>query len=100
MDIKLNGFRTRRYPLRITLDGKTVYEGVTPTTLGYCNLQLQPALGRHLRVALKGLPIDVVQNSSLAKAATPLKLPIDQPLGKPGKPILSVMEADIYEAAK
>jgi hypothetical protein len=33
--LKLNNFRTRTYPLIITVDGKEVFNGSTQTTLGY-----------------------------------------------------------------
>jgi beta-galactosidase len=41
MDIKLTAFRTRRYPLRVTLGGTTLYEGITPNSLGYITIPLQ-----------------------------------------------------------
>jgi len=45
IDLKLGGFRQTHYPLRVTLDGKTVWEGLTPTSLGYITLPLQSATG-------------------------------------------------------
>ncbi|MBO9558672.1 MAG: DUF4982 domain-containing protein [Caulobacter sp.] len=53
--LKLIGWRLRAYPLRITLDGRVVYEGVAPKSLGYVTLPLKPsAAGRKLRIALTG----------------------------------------------
>jgi len=40
LELKLTAFRLRRYPMRITLDGTTVYEGTTPTSLGYITSHL------------------------------------------------------------
>lgn len=95
LELKLNGFRQRRYPLRITLDGKQVWEALTPTTLGYCHLKFgAPAKGSKLRITLTGPPLDTSQhvielNGSVDGAAT-------VPLGKPGNPVLSVIELEIY----
>lgn len=54
LSLKLTGWRQRSYPIRVTLDGKTVFEGVTPKSLGYVNLPLSPATGQHLRITLTG----------------------------------------------
>src|SRR5581483_11489370 len=50
--LKLSDWRTRSYPLRITLDGKVVYEGRMPRSLGYVTLPLKPASGSKLRIEL------------------------------------------------
>lgn len=52
LTLKLTGWRLRSYPLRITLDGKTVFEGPSPTSLGYITLPLQKSSGTRLRIAL------------------------------------------------
>jgi beta-galactosidase len=53
--LKLIGWRLRAYPLRITLDGQVVWEGVAPKSLGYVTLPLKVgAAGRKLRIALTG----------------------------------------------
>jgi hypothetical protein len=53
--LKLIGWRLRAYPLRITMDGRVVYEGVAPKSLGYVTLPLKAApAGRKLRIALTG----------------------------------------------
>ncbi|MDI7776092.1 sugar-binding domain-containing protein [Asticcacaulis sp. EMRT-3] len=54
LSLKLTGWRLRSYPIRVTLDGKVVFEGVTPKSLGYVNLPLTPATGQHLRITLTG----------------------------------------------
>ncbi len=54
LSLKLTGWRLRAYPIKVTLDGKTVYEGVTPKSLGYVNLALTPSTGQKLRIALTG----------------------------------------------
>lgn len=56
--LKLIGWRLRSYPLRITMDGATVYEGVPPKSLGYVTLPLKPVKGTRLRIALTGATVD------------------------------------------
>jgi hypothetical protein len=56
--LKLIGWRLRSYPLRITMDGVTVYEGQPAKSLGYVTLPLKPVKGRRLRIALTGATVD------------------------------------------
>ncbi|MDR7117792.1 DUF4982 domain-containing protein [Caulobacter sp. BE254] len=56
--LKLIGWRLRSYPLRITVDGVTVYEGAPAKSLGYVTLPLKPVKGRRLRIALTGPTVD------------------------------------------
>ena len=94
--MKLTSFRVRRYPIRVTLDGNLVYEGLTPTSLGYITLPLAAQkAGTHLRIQLIGQPIDVGQAHELVE----LNGKVDQtePAGKLEPPILSIVEAEIYQ---
>ncbi|UZK66253.1 glycoside hydrolase family 2 protein [Sphingomonas sp. M1-B02] len=54
IDLKLVGWRSRSYPLRITLDGKVIWEGETERQLGYAYLAFKPAKGRVLRIQQTG----------------------------------------------
>lgn len=56
--LKMIGWRLRSYPLRITMDGVTVYEGEPGKTLGYATVPLKPVKGRKLRVALTAPTVD------------------------------------------
>jgi hypothetical protein len=56
--LKLIGWRLRSYPLRITVDDVTVYEGAPAKSLGYVTLPLKPVKGRKLRIALTGPTVD------------------------------------------
>jgi hypothetical protein len=90
LDLKLADFRMLRYPLRITLDGTTVWEGMTPINFGYCAVQLKPASGTHLRIALTGTPVrEFDRIRELTAAAPPRAWP-------PVKMVLAVSEAEIY----
>lgn len=52
--MKLNNFRTRSYPIVISVDGKELYRGNTAMSLGYTSIQLPPNQGTLLRIALWG----------------------------------------------
>ena len=95
LDLKLTSFRVRRYPIAVTLDGETIYQGNTPTSLGYITLPLAARHpGTHLRIRLTGLPIDVGQAHELVE----LNGHADQaePVGKIEPPILSIVEIEVY----
>lgn len=50
--LKLNGFRTRQYPLRITVDGKEVFNGLTDRSLGYVLVKCKPTVGSKVSIYL------------------------------------------------
>lgn len=50
--LKMNNFRTRSYPLRITVDGKEVYRDSTDRSLGYFTAKFKPTLGKSLKIEL------------------------------------------------
>lgn len=58
LSLRLTGWRIRAYPIRITVDGKTVFEGTTSKSLGYINIATTPVTGSRLRIALTGPTAD------------------------------------------
>lgn len=50
IELKLVGWRSRAYPLRITLDGREVWRGETERQLGYATLRFPAAQGSILRI--------------------------------------------------
>ena len=54
IELKLVGWRSRSYPLRISLDGRTVWQGQTERQLGYAVLAFAPATGQVLRITQTG----------------------------------------------
>jgi len=58
LSLRLTGWRIRSYPIRVTLDGKVIFEGETPKSLGYVNLPMAPARGTRLRITLTGPTAD------------------------------------------
>jgi hypothetical protein len=52
--LKLVGWRTQSYPLKISVDDKVVYTGMTPRTLGYVTISFPQAVGRVIKIELSG----------------------------------------------
>lgn len=52
--LKLAGWRSKKYPIRILVDNKIVFEGVTPTSLGYVTLAVNPVNGKKVTIELMG----------------------------------------------
>jgi hypothetical protein len=91
--LKPGGWRRKSYPLRITVDGKESYSGVTPKSLGYVTLSLKPTPGRTVRIELIGT-IDDKDGFGMVEVAG-RKLPDTADFGTPG--LLEIIEAEIYE---
>lgn len=95
--LKLNGFRTKIYPLRILVDGKVVFEGNSKPSLGYFTANCKPMKGKTVTIQLVGSGKEKKQNNigvevngkklddGIERAETKLK----------GG--LSIIEAEIYE---
>ncbi|MBN1796531.1 MAG: DUF4982 domain-containing protein [Sedimentisphaerales bacterium] len=58
VELKLDRWRTRSYPIRITVDDKEVFKGQTEQNLGYYNVTFPPVTGRSLIVELIGINKD------------------------------------------
>ena len=58
VELKLVGWRSRGYPLEISLDGRRVWSGETERTLGYAVQAFPEATGRVLRIAQTGPTAD------------------------------------------
>jgi len=93
--LKLDGFRRRRYPVRISIDGREVYRGVTPRSLGYVELPLQPVAGRSLTIQLldRALEGDAFTITELEQ--TPAAVPGDPGSSSSGS--LGIVEFECFE---
>lgn len=94
--LKLSGWRTRSYPIRITVDGKEVFKGETERNLGYYTVRFEPVSGKSLTVALIGVNKDedvfnIVEVTGKKDEAG--KVHND----KKSKGTLKIVEAEIYE---
>ena len=63
--LKLNKFRSKVYPLLITVDGKEVFRGSTQTSLGYYTSKCQPRKGKKVRVQLASTAADKDTNTGV-----------------------------------
>ncbi len=95
LTLKLGNWRTRSYPIRISIDDKIVFGGSTPQTLGYVTLLLPPTTGRSLKIELTGPPIDVDSFSNIV-GITGNKVEVE----KSQNGTLSIVEIEIYEVGK
>jgi hypothetical protein len=97
--LKLNNFRSRVYPLRITVDDKEVFNGNTQTTLGYYTIQCQPQRGRKVKIQLTGATASLGTNTGVEVNGKKIDDGVARDDAK-AKGTLSIIEAEIYEAAK
>ena len=54
IELKMDGWRNRSYPLSILIDDEEVYQGTTPRTLGYFSIPVKPTKGRFVTIQLTG----------------------------------------------
>jgi beta-galactosidase len=94
---KLAGWRERSYPLRITVDGQEVYQGETPKNLGYVTLPLKPVRGSVVRIELVGL---ASENDAFKLVEVANQAITDTGANRTSTGVLSIVEAEFYEAAR
>ncbi len=58
VSLKLNGFRSKVYPLRILVDGKEVFNGKSETSLGYFVANCKPTKGKKVTIQLAGTTLN------------------------------------------
>jgi hypothetical protein len=94
--LKLTGWRERRYPLKVLVDGQVAWSGLTPTSLGYVTLPLTPqaAPGQEVRIVLAGRAeegegMKLTEVANQANTATGTK--------GVSTSALSIVEAEFYE---
>lgn len=95
--LKLNNFRSRTYPLRITVDGKETFAGITPLSLGYVTLKCKPQKGKKLRIQLSSTAKNTGANTGVEVSGKKLDDGVARDDSK-AKGTLSIIEAEIYEA--
>jgi beta-galactosidase len=93
--LKLGAWRTTSYPLRISVDGKVVFQGSTAPSLGYLTITFPPTRGGELKVELTAPPrnvdsmgniVGVLGNKDVDEKANP-------------KVTLTVVEIEVYESS-
>lgn len=97
--LKLNNFRSRTYPLRITVDGKEAFADTTKRTLGYSTLICKPQKGKKVRIELATVSRSEEGNQMVEVSGKKLDDGVARDDSK-AKGTLSIIEAEIYEALK
>ncbi|HSC55490.1 MAG TPA: DUF4982 domain-containing protein [Phnomibacter sp.] len=97
--LKLNNFRSRSYPLIITVDGKEVFNGNTPLSLGYCTLKCKPVKGSKIKIQLSAVSTNANDNAGVEVNGKKLDDGVTRDDSK-AKGTLSIIEAEFYEAIK
>lgn len=97
--LKLNNFRSRVYPLRITVDGKEAFADTTQRSLGYFTPICKPQKGKIIRIELAQLTKDGAGNTMLEVGGKKLDDGVARD-DKNAKGTLSIIEAEVYEAVK
>ncbi|GGH76183.1 beta-galactosidase [Filimonas zeae] len=95
--LKLNNFRSRMYPLSITVDGREVFKGNTKPTLGYYTIRCTPQRGRKVRIQLDGTATSTGGNSGVEVNGKKLDDGVARDDAN-AKGTLSIIEAEIYES--
>jgi beta-galactosidase len=90
--LKLAGWRQRTYPLRITVDNHEVFRGLTPRSLGYVTLPLNPITGQTLKIELTG-PVSAQEAFNITEVTASSK---PTPRAS-SKSTLSIIEFECYE---
>jgi len=96
IDLKLNNFRSRSYPLQVFVDDKLVFEGNTDITLGYCTLSFPRTKGERVTIKLKNAPFTAKENNQVEVGGKKLDDGIARNDAK-AKGTLSIIEADIHQ---
>ncbi len=96
--LKLNNFRTRTYPLKISVDGKEVFRDTTTSNLGYFTATFKPQTGKKIRIELFATG-DTKEVTGTEVNGRKLDDGISRDDSK-AKGRLSIIEAEIYSPAK
>jgi hypothetical protein len=95
--IKFANWRTRSYPIRITIDDKVAYVGETPRSLGYVTFTFPPITGHSLKIELTGAPRNIDAFGQIIEVTGQKDLPAAD---KDEKGTLSIVEIEIYGPAQ
>jgi len=96
IDVKLNNFRSRAYPLEIYVDDKLIADIVTKPTLGYYTIQLPRTKGKKVTVKLKGASYTAQENKHAEIGGKKLDDGVARNDAN-AKGTLSIIEIDIHK---
>jgi beta-galactosidase len=90
---KMGRFRDRSYPVRILVDERVVFTGMTPRGLGYITLPFEPTEGRTVTLDLRGRTNDEDAFASIVEVLGHREITDDDRRGG----TLEIIEIEIYE---
>jgi hypothetical protein len=97
---RFNGFRTISYPVKILVDGKEVYSGTTPRSLGYVNLPVKPTKGKTVTVQLAGATsVNSNANAGVEVGGQKLEEGVSN-VDPNAKGTFNIIETDIFAKSK
>jgi beta-galactosidase len=97
VSLKVNGFRTKIYPIQILVDNTVVFNGNTKPGLGYFTAVCQPVKGKTVTIRLN--KSGTIEN----KTSTGVEMngkKLDDGISRPGmdaRGTLNIIEAELYE---
>ena len=94
VNLKLNNFRSKTYPLRILVDGQEVYRGNSEKSLGYFLAVCKPVSGKRVRIELMNAA-DVQLNTGTELSGKKLDDGVSRDDAN-NKGRLSIIEVEIY----
>jgi beta-galactosidase len=96
--LKLVGWRTQSYPIKISVDDRVVFTGQTPRSLGYVTIAFPNTAGKSVKIELTGEASnrDAFGNITEIAGQPDPKSAAD----KGGKNRLALVEAEIYTTAR
>ncbi|GAT62334.1 hypothetical protein PJIAN_1927 [Paludibacter jiangxiensis] len=99
--MKLTGWRSRSYPLTVSIDGKEVWKGSTPRSLGYVTLPIAPTKGKTITIRLTGdsKEKDAFENMIEVTGTKQLDL-YNDPNAANSKGQLRIVEIEFYKTPK
>lgn len=101
IELKLTGWRMRSYPIQIFIDGKEVFNGETPKSLGYISIPVTPTRGRFIKIQLIGQSTDNDAFGGIVEITGKIELDLyKDPNAADAKGQLRIVEIDVYENVK
>ncbi|HEY7087275.1 MAG TPA: DUF4982 domain-containing protein [Tepidisphaeraceae bacterium] len=95
--LKMGGFRTRSYPLRITVDGREAFTGSTPRSLGYVTPTFPPVTGKTVRIEAAGESSDRDAFGNIVEVGPNDVAPSTRPTSRQAaRNRLDIIEAELY----
>jgi hypothetical protein len=92
--LKLVGWRTQSYPVKISIDDQVVFVGSTPRSLGYATFSFPETDGKTVRIELAG---EASNRDAFGKIIEITGAPDPQSAAnKGGAKTLGIVEAEIY----